>query len=323
MYRYTIARILVMIPTIIGAAVLVFFLMRIIPGDICLTRWVDYGTNLDPSLLELCRDNLGLNDPLFVQFINFMVNILTLNFENSMWSGNSLSDELLPRFALSFQLAIMALIITIIVAFPLGMLSALRKNTWVDYSIRIISIAGVATPSFWLGMLMILAILKYSQIWFGDPWIPPIMYISPIDNLTANFSQLIWPALVVSARYIAVTLRMARATILDVLSEAYIQTARSKGVTERTIVRRHALRNAFLPILTLLGAEFAFLIGGLVVTEQIFNLNGVGTLLIQAVEYSDYTVIQTLVMIIALIFIFVNFLIDIIYTLLDPRIRYS
>ena len=323
MYRYTIARILVMIPTIIGSAVLVFFLMRIIPGDICLTRWVDYGTNLDPSLLELCRENLGLNDPLFVQFINFMVNILTLNFENSMWSGNSLSDELLPRFALSFQLAIMALIITIIVAFPLGMLSALRKNTWVDYSIRIISIAGVATPSFWLGMLMILAILKYSQIWFGDPWIPPIMYISPIDNLTANFSQLIWPALVVSARYIAVTLRMARATILDVLSEAYIQTARSKGVTERTIVRRHALRNAFLPILTLLGAEFAFLIGGLVVTEQIFNLNGVGTLLIQAVEYSDYTVIQALVMIIALIFIFVNFLIDIIYTLLDPRIRYS
>ena len=127
MYRYTIARILVMIPTIIGAAVLVFFLMRIIPGDICLTRWVDYGTNLDPSLLELCRDNLGLNDPLFVQFINFMVNILTLNFENSMWSGNSLSGELLPRFALSFQLPIMALIITIIVAFPLAVLSALRK----------------------------------------------------------------------------------------------------------------------------------------------------------------------------------------------------
>ena len=323
MYRYTIARILVMIPTIIGAAVLVFFLMRIIPGDICLTRWVDYGTNLDPSLLELCRENLGLNDPLFVQFINFMVDILTLNFEDSMWSGNSLSDELLPRFALSFQLAIMALMITIIVAFPLGVLSALKKNTWVDYSIRIISIAGVATPSFWLGMLMILAILKYSQIWFGDPWIPPITYISPIDNLTANFSQLIWPALVVSARYIAVTLRMARATILDVLSEAYIQTARSKGVTERTILRRHALRDAFLPILTLLGAEFAFLIGGLVVAEQIFNLNGVDTLLIQAVEYSDYTVIQTLVMIIALIFIFVNFLIDIIYTLLDPRIHYG
>ena len=158
---------------------------------------------------------------------------------------------------------------------------------------------------------------------FGDPWIPPIMYISPIDNLTANFSQLIWPALVVSARYIAVTLRMARATILDVLSEDYIQTARSKGTTERTIVRRHALRNAFLPILTLLGAEFAFLIGGLVITKQIFNLNGVGTLLIQAVEYSDYTVVQTLVMIIALIFIFVNFLIDIVYTLLDPRIRYN
>ena len=217
----------------------------------------------------------------------------------------------------------MALIITIIVALPLGILSAVRRNTWVDYIIRIISITGIAVPSFWLATLMILAILKYSQTWFGDPWLPPIIYISPTDDLTANLSQLIWPALVVSARYIAVTLRMTRATVLEVLSEDYIKTARSKGATERTIVARHALRNAFLPILTLLGAEFAFLIGGLVVTEQIFNLNGVGTLLIQGLEYSDYTMVQTLVIIIALVFIFVNFLIDIVYTILNPRIRYN
>ena len=170
---------------------------------------------------------------------------------------------------------------------------------------------------------MILAILKYSQAWFGDPWLPPIIYISPTDDLTANLSQLIWPALVVSARYMTVTLRMTRATVLDVLSEDYIQTARSKGATERTIVVRHALRNAFLPILTLPGTEFAFLIGGLAVIEQIFNLNGVGALLIQAVEYSDYTVVQTLIMIIVLVFIFVNFPIDIVYTLLDPRICYN
>jgi peptide/nickel transport system permease protein len=240
-----------------------------------------------------------------------------------MWTGNSLSSELLPRFALSFQLAIMALIVTIIVTLPLGILSAVRRNTWVDYIIRIISITGIAVPSFWLATLMILAILKYSQTWFGDPWLPPIIYISPTDDLTANLSQLIWPALVVSARYIAVTLRMTRATVLEVLSEDYIKTARSKGATERTIVARHALRNAFLPILTLLGAEFAFLIGSLVIMEQIFNLNGVGALLIQAVEYSDYTVVQTLVMIIALVFIFVNFLVDIVYTLLDPRIRFN
>jgi peptide/nickel transport system permease protein len=240
-----------------------------------------------------------------------------------MWMENSLSSELLPRFALSFQLAIMVLITTIIVALPLGILSAIRRNTWVDYIIRIISIAGVATPSFWLATLMMLAILKYSQTWFGNPWLPPIIYISPTDDLTANLSQLIWPALVLSAHYIAVTIRMTRVTVLYVLSEDYIQTARSKGATERTIVARHALRNAFLPILTLLGAEFAFLIGGLVVTEQIFNLNGVGALLIQAVEYSDYTVVQTLVMIIALVFIFVNFLTDIVYTILDPRIRYN
>ena len=141
------------------------------------------------------------------------------------------------------------MIITIIVALPFGVLSAIRKNTWIDYIIRIISIAGVATPSFWLATLMILAILKYSQAWFGDPWLPPIIYISPTDDLITNLSQLIWPALAVSARYIAVTLRMTRATVLEVLSEDYIQTARSKGATEKTIIVRHALRNAFLPCL--------------------------------------------------------------------------
>ena len=251
MYRYTIARILLMIPTIIGAAALVFFLMRIIPRDICLTRWVDYVTNLDPSLLELYRENLGLNDSVFVQFTHFISNILTLDFGNSMWTGNSLSSELLPRFALSFQLAIMALIITIIMVLPLDVLSTIRKNTWIDYIIRIISIAGVATPPFWLATLMMLAILKYSHAWFDDSWLPPIIYISPTDDLTANLSQLIWPALAVSAGYMTVALRMTRATVLDILLEDYIQTARSKGATERTIVVRRALRNARLPIVTL------------------------------------------------------------------------
>ena len=323
MYRYIIARILLMIPTIIGAGVLVFFLIRIVPGDICLTRWVDYGTKLDTSILELCQKRLGLNEPLLIQFVNFMSEIVTLSFGNSMWTGNSMSIELLPRFALSFQLAAMSLIITIVIAIPLGIISAIKQNTWIDYTIRSISIFGVATPSFWLGILMLLAILNYSQLWFGEPWMPPIIYVSPFDNLWANISQLIWPSLAVGVRYLSITLRMTRSAMLDILAEDYIRTARSKGVPEPTVAKTHALRNAFLPILTLLGAEFAFLMGGLVVTEQVFNLNGLGALLIQAVETADYAIIQGVVMLIAFIFVFINFIIDIIYTLLDPRIRYN
>ncbi|MDG1273063.1 MAG: ABC transporter permease, partial [Alphaproteobacteria bacterium] len=296
---------------------------RIVPGDICLTRWVDYGTKLDTSILELCQKRLGLNEPLLIQFINFMSEIVTLSFGNSMWTGNSMSIELLPRFALSFQLAAMSLIITIVIAIPLGIISAIKQNTWIDYTIRSISIFGVATPSFWLGFLMLLAILNYSQLWFGEPWMPPIIYVSPFDNLWANISQLIWPSLAVGVRYLSITLRMTRSAMLDILAEDYIRTARSKGVPEPTVAKTHALRNAFLPILTLLGAEFAFLMGGLVVTEQVFNLNGLGALLIQAVETADYAIIQGVVMLIAFIFVFINFIIDIIYTLLDPRIRYN
>ena len=234
-----------------------------------------------------------------------------------------MSIELLPRFALSFQLAAMSLIITIVIAIPLGIISAIKQNTWIDYTIRSITIFGVATPSFWLGILMLLAILNYSQLWFGEPWMPPIIYVSPFDNLWANISQLIWPSLAVGVRYLSITLRMTRSAMLDILAEDYIRTARSKGVPEPTVAKTHALRNAFLPILTLLGAEFAFLMGGLVVTEQVFNLNGLGALLIQAVEAADYVIIQGVVMLIAFIFVFINFIIDIIYTLVDPRIRYN
>ena len=323
MYRYTIVRILLMIPTIIGAGTLVFFLMRIIPGDICLTRWVDYGTNLDPSLLELCRDQLGLNNPLFEQFVSFLKNICSLDFGLSMYTGNSMSIELGDRFALSFQVAIMALTLTVFVAIPLGVLAARQHNTWIDHSIRLISIAGVATPSFWLGILMLIGILTFSQHFFLSPWMPPIVYVSPFEDLFENLCQLVWPAIAVGLRYICITVRMTRSSMLEVLSSDYIRTARSRGISEYNLARNHALKNAFLPVLTILGSEFAFMIGGLVITEQVFNLNGLGALLVQSVEDADYIIVQNLVMLFAFIFVIVNFIIDIIYSYLDPRIRYS
>ena len=199
---------------------------------------------------------------------------------------------------------------------PLGTLSAIFKDTWIDQAIRVFSIAGLAVPSFWLGMIIILLLLT----WFT--WIPPLTFTSFVDDPWENLSQLIWPALAVGYRYSAVSTRMMRSSILEVLQEDYIRTARAKGVRERLVVARHAMRNALLPVVTVIGLEFAFLIGGLVVTEQVFNLNGIGRLFVQAVARSDFTMIQALVLLVSVFFVLVNFVMDLMYAFLDPRIRY-
>ena len=312
-----------MVPTLLGAGILVFFLMRVLPGDICLVRWVDYGMNLDPALLELCRNQLGLNAPLLTQFLKFIGGGLTLDFGESMWTGRPILEEFELRFALSLQVAVMATIFSILIAVPLGVVAALKQNTWIDYIVRIISIAGVAVPSFWLGILIILGLLIASQNIFGEPWLPPIEYVSPLDDFRKNISQLVWPALATGYRYSAVVARMTRSALLDVLREDYVRTAYAKGMPPRRIVSRHALRNAFLPVITIIGMEFSFFIGGLVVTEQVFNLNGLGRLMVDSVLYSDYTVIQALTMVIVAVFVLINFAIDILYARLDPRIRYT
>jgi len=312
-----------MFPTLLGAGILVFFLMRVLPGDICLARWVDYGMDLNPSLLELCRNQLGLNDPLLTQFLQFIGGVLTLNFGESMWTGRPILEEFELRFALSLQVAVMATMFSVLIAVPLGVVAALKQNTWIDYVVRIISIAGVAVPSFWLGILIILGLLIGSQNIFGEPWLPPIEYVSPFDDFGRNISQLVWPALATGYRYSAVVARMTRSALLDVLREDYVRTAYAKGLPPRKIVSRHALRNAFLPVITIIGMEFSFFIGGLVVTEQVFNLNGLGRLMVDSVLYSDYAVIQALTMVIVAVFVLINFAIDILYARLDPRIRYT
>jgi peptide/nickel transport system permease protein len=212
--------------------------------------------------------------------------------------------------------AILATIVSVLLAIPLGMLAAVRQDTWVDYVIRVGSIGGQAIPSFWVGILVILFLVIY----FG--WGPPLEFTPPWVDPWANFQQLVWPVVTVGYRYAAVTTRMTRSTVLEVLREDYIRTAWAKGLRERAVVIRHALKNAMLPVITLIGTEFAFLIGGLVVTEQVFNLNGIGLLFVQAVAHRDYTLIQALVMLVAGIFIFVNFAMDVMYAWLDPRIRY-
>lgn len=312
-----------MIPTLIGAACLVFFLLRLIPGDVCELRLAGSGLYADPEQIKLCRDNLGLNDPILVQFGAFILGLVTFDFGNSMWTGQPITYELGLRFQLSLQVALMATAVTILIAIPLGTISAVRQNTWIDYIVRTFSIAGIAIPSFWLGILIILGLLITTQAWFGEAWMPPIDYVPIWEDPLRNLSQLIWPAVATGYRYSAVATRMTRSTLLEVLREDYVRTARAKGLMEKIIINRHALKNALLPVVTIIGIEFAFLMGGLVVTEQVFNLNGLGKLFVESVTNQDFALTQALVMIVVVVFVFTNFIVDVMYAWLDPRIRYS
>ena len=317
MRRYILKRLLLMIPTLMGVAVLVFFLLRVLPGDIVELKYAGSGSYAPKEALARERAQLGLDQPIWKQFITWIVGIPRLDFGTSMWTGQPITHEIAIRLELSIELALMATFVAIIISVPLGTIAAVRQDTWVDYVVRIFSIAGLAIPSFWLGIIIILAFVIYFH------WLPPLTFTSFWVDPKANLLQLIWPALAVGYRYSAVATRMTRSTVLEVLREDYIRTARAKGLWERAVLIRHALKNALLPVITVIGLEFAFLIGGLVVTEQVFNLNGIGKLFVEAISQRDYTMVQSLVLLTSFVFIFVNFLIDLVNAFLDPRIRYQ
>jgi peptide/nickel transport system permease protein len=314
--KYIVKRILLMIPTLLGVAVLIFFLMRVVPGDIVELRFMGDSAFASKDNLDKERARLGLDRPLWQQFLTWMTGIVRLDFGTSMWTGAPIIEEIKLRATLSFQLAVMATFIAVVLAIPLGVVAALKQDTWVDYAVRIFSIAGLATPSFWLGIVFILMLLIVFK------WLPPMVYTPFWIDPWQNMLQLIWPALAVGYRYSAVATRMTRSAMLEVLREDYIRTARAKGLWQKLILSRHALKNAMLPVLTVIALEFAFLMGGLVVTEQVFNLNGLGMLFVESVARRDYTLTQALVMLVAFVFIFVNFAVDLMYAWLDPRIRF-
>ena len=312
-----------MLPTLIGAAILVFFLLRAIPGDVCEVRLAGSGLYVDEAEIQLCREKLGLAKPLFVQFFDFITGYFTWDLGDSMWTSKPVTEEIGIRFPLSLQVAIMATVVAVVFAIPLGAVSAIKQDTWIDYVVRTFSIAGIAMPSFWLGILIILGLLIGTQHFLGTPWMPPIDYVSLFEDPMRNLSQLIWPAVATGYRYSAVATRMTRSALLEVLREDYIRTARAKGMVEKIIINRHALKNSMLPVLTIIGIEFAFLMGGLVVTEQVFNLNGIGKLFVESVQAQDFAMTQQLVMLVVLIAVLTNFIVDLVYAWLDPRIRYG
>ncbi|MBM3557518.1 MAG: ABC transporter permease [Alphaproteobacteria bacterium] len=315
MLRYVVQRLLLMVPTLIGVAVLCFFLLRVVPGDVVEVKLRADGGSVTQDVVEAERKRLGLDRPLVVQFGEWFGGLVRFDLGVSMWTGRPVVQEIGGRLVLSLQVAVMATLVAVLIAIPLGTIAALMNGTWIDYVVRVLTIGGLAVPSFWLGMMIMVGLLS----WFN--WLPPITYTPLWEDPRANLAQLVWPALAVGYRYAAVVARMLRSSLLEVLGEDYVRTARAKGVWERAVVGKHALRNALLPAITVIGLEFAFLIGGLVVTEQVFNLNGIGKLFVQSVSRSDFVLIQGLVMMIAVVYVFVNLVIDLLYAALDPRIR--
>ena len=317
MLRYTAKRLLLVIPTLTAVAMLVFFLVRVVPGDPVEVKLMGEFGDVTPEQVLKERTRLGLEDPLPIQFMNFMVGLPQGDLGISLVTERSVMEEIGGRISISIELAFFATILSVIIAFPLGTLAALYRGTWFDYLIRMITIGGLAVPSFWFGMLLIMLLLAV----VGK--LPSLdtagLFEDPLENLYTR----LWPAISVGYRYSAVIARMLRSSILEVLAEDYIRTARAKGLYERVVIVKHGMRNALLPTVTVVGLEFAFLIGGLVVTEQVFNINGIGKMFVEAVQFNDLTMLQGLVLLVATSFVLINLAVDILYATLDPRIRYQ
>jgi peptide/nickel transport system permease protein len=316
MRTYLLTRLALIVPTLLGVATIVFVLLRVVPGDVVLMRLAGEGGKVAEETLRAERVRLGLDRPLWRQYVDWIAGLARGDLGLSMWTGRPVAQEIRIRMGLSLELALLATLVAVAVSIPLGILAALHRATWIDYALRVVTLLGLSMPSFWVGVMIILALLLLFR------WSPPLTFTSLWEDPGANLAQLVWPALVVGLRSVALAARMMRSTLLEVLGEDYVRTARAKGLTERSIVRRHAVRNALLPVVTVVGLESAVILGGLVVTEQVFNLNGLGKLLLEAVTRRDYTLTQALVMLSASTFVIMNLLVDLCYAWLDPRIRF-
>ena len=321
MATYIIRRLLGLIPIMIGISIIVFLIMRMLPGDVAAMILMGGGEDSTAgasaeAVAEL-REKLGLNVPLYQQYFSWIWGLLKLDAGVSLWTQKPVFQEIWQRFPLTFELAIMGLTLSLLIAIPVGILSALKQNSWVDYLFRSVSVAGLALPSFWLATMLILGL----TIWFG--WTSPLGYVSFSQNPWINIQQLFLPALVIGYHNAAIIARMTRSAMLEVLREDYVRTAWAKGLNLRSSLTVHALRNAMRPSLPLAGIELGHLLGGTVVMETIFTLPGIGRYLIDAIFHRDYPVVQAIILLMALLTVLLNLVVDILYGILDPRIRYS
>ena len=316
MQRFLTVRILLSIPTLIGATLFVFIIMRVVPGDIAYAFLAgeEGAGEIDPASLEKLREELGLLDPLPVQYLKWIGGVVRGDLGRSMWNKAPISEEIWARFPISAQLAIMAIMIGFSAGLALGVVSALNHDTWIDNVARLVAINQLAIPSFWQGLMIILFTVRMFQ------WMPPLGYHPIWVDPVISMKQLIFPAAVVGSNLMAIVARMTRSTMLEVMREDYVRTARAKGLANRTVITRHIMRNAMIPVVTIVSLSFGGLLNGTVVMEAVFSVPGLGLYLIQSIIVRDYTVTQALVFFFAGIFISINLLVDVVYGWLDPRI---
>ena len=314
MGAYLVRRFLLMLLTLFGMSVLIFVMLRLVPGNITDIIFDSAGFVNEKQKKRIERE-LGLDQPIVTQYANWIAGLVKGDLGYAYVSEKPAIDEILPRIPVTAKLAVLALFFAVLFGVPLGVVSAVRQNTWLDYVLRVVSLSGLSLPSFWLGLLILMAFVH----WFG--WIP--IYRSDTGSVWRDMALLSIPAAAVGFRSSALVMRLTRSSMLEVLRQDYIRTARAKGASEAAVNYDHALRNAMLPVVTIIGIEAAFLIGGLIVTETVFNIPGVARFLVEAIRWRDYPIVQNLVMSIAVVVVVVNFIVDMLYVALDPRIKYE
>lgn len=317
MSTYIIRRLLLIIPTLILVTIIVFLSVRFIPGSIIDLMTAQIGDISDVELArQQIREALGLDEAIHIQYIKWFGGVLTGDLGESLWTGREITKDILSRLPISLELGILAIITSMLISIPIGIYSAVRQDTMGDYVGRSFAIMCISLPSFWLGTM----VMVFPAVWWG--WSPSAQYVPITENLGSNIVQFIIPAVIMGMVMSGTTMRMTRTMMLEVLRQDYIKTAWSKGMKERNVVLRHALKNALIPVVTIIGLQVPILIGGSVIMERIFNLPGIGRLLLDALGQRDYPVISGVNIVMATAVLFINLTVDVFYAYLDPRISY-
>ena len=313
MTQYVARRVLSLVPVLVGISVLVFLLVHLIPGDV---TQVLLGTQATDQQIETLRRSFGLDRPLPIQYVDWLSHVLQGDFGVSLRTSRPVLPDLVSRFGVTLQLTVVSMVIALAVAIPLGVASAANRGRTSDALSRVLALLGLSIPNFWLGTMLILFVSLVLH------WLPPVGFVSLLDNPWLGLQTLILPALALGTAVAAFIMRMVRSSLLEVLRQDYIRTANAKGLRDNVVLYRHALKNAFIPVLTVIGVQIGYLLGGAVIIESIFSLPGMGRFLLDSINNRDYSIVQGGVLLIALIFSLVDLSVDLVYGWLDPRIRY-
>lgn len=316
MVRYIAQRLVSLIPVLIGISLVTFFLIRLVPGDV-VDLMLGNETTIDEGRRQELRKVFGLDEPIYVQYINWASDVVRGDLGTSLRTGQSVRGEIFSKMPVTIELTIFSVIIALLIAIPAGIIAAVKVGTTAEAAAQGVSLLGLSLPNFWLGTLLILVTSRYFH------WFPAANYVSFVDDPWKNIQIFILPAISLGAALAAITMRMMRSSLLEVLRREYITTARAKGLSNNTVISRHAIRNAMIPVITVVGIQIGRLLGGAIIIEELFNLPGMGRLAIDAIEQRDYPMIQGVVMVTTIAFVLINLAVDIFYSYIDPRIRYS